>query len=511
MIFDWFRRSRGAGLGLLVVIPLVGLIGVTRFDGLYGQDPYAYYAYAIGPVRESILHFQPLPPFFWPPGYPLLIALASLVLGKTPFAGQFVSLSAGAVTAALTFCLAEEIRLSLNTNAEAIDQRWSWLAGLIMALLPQLWQSSFVVMADTTGLAAATLGAWAVARYGRTQRLAWLLLSAGALAYAILARWAYALVAVPCAFYAFLVLGQGWRQTRSPLRPFTHALCAALISAAILSPVWVSFFLRGTSPSAQSSFIGDLEVYSWSPLNALRREFVTADGVLSYQLPNGLYYGTLPGHLYYFTPLLVLFILPGLWYMWQRHNALTLALLVGWPGMVYAFHAGAPWQNFRFMLAAMPPLAILLALGVGAASGRLRGYWRVGLWLLVASGLGAMVFGGARVARQFVVRKNADLALVRAVESQVPPGARLLTFSVTLTFQHYSRLETFELSELRPAALSTLLADGRPTYLLLDVNNIETQWRVKPLAESYHWLRDQIGFISQTSLGNLTLFTLRQP
>src|SRR5262249_47745280 len=108
--------------------------------------------------------------------------------------------------------------------------------------------------------------------------------------------------------------------------------------------------------SAASSFTGDLEVYSWSPLNFFRRTFTTIDGVQTYRLTNGLYYALAPGHPDYFTPLLAPLLAPGLWVLWQRRRALPWVLLVAWPAMILAFHAGAPWQNFRFALAALPPL-----------------------------------------------------------------------------------------------------------------------------------------------------------
>ena len=74
------RRMQGA-LILLLALPilLVGVAVLPRFDGLYGQDPFAYYDYATGPLRSALLALQLPPPFTWPPGYPLLVALASFV------------------------------------------------------------------------------------------------------------------------------------------------------------------------------------------------------------------------------------------------------------------------------------------------------------------------------------------------------------------------------------------------------------------------------------------------
>ena len=74
------RRMQGA-LVLLLGLPilLVGVAVLPRFDGLYGQDPFAYYDYATGPLRSALLALQLPPPFTWPPGYPLLVALASFL------------------------------------------------------------------------------------------------------------------------------------------------------------------------------------------------------------------------------------------------------------------------------------------------------------------------------------------------------------------------------------------------------------------------------------------------
>src|SRR5260370_30251322 len=80
---------------LLVAVPALVALALTRFDGLYGQDSFAYFHYATGPLHQTLLHLQPPPPFFWPPGYPLLVAAMSVVVGIIPVAGQIVSIAAG--------------------------------------------------------------------------------------------------------------------------------------------------------------------------------------------------------------------------------------------------------------------------------------------------------------------------------------------------------------------------------------------------------------------------------
>jgi hypothetical protein len=497
-----------AGLLLLALVARTASIAGQGFDGLYGQDPYAYYQYAVGPVREALLHFQPLPPFFWPPGYPLLIALGTFLAGLTPLVGQWISLLAGSLVPVFTFALARELSLDLETAAPS-SRLPVWvpgLAGLLAAVHPQLWQSSIVVMSDTTALAAATAGAWALARYARLARARWLALSAAALAYAIATRWAFALVALPCAGYGiYLLFRNGRGQWAAAARQAGGTtLAGGLVLAALLGPG-----LFGRSESGTAGFTGDLEVYTWSPLNFARREFETVDGQLSYRLPNGVYYGLSPAHRYYFTPLLAALLLPGLWLVLRRRQSLTWLVLLAWPIMILGFHAGAPWQNFRFTLAALPPLAVLLALGAaqGWAWLNLRFRWLVPALLLL--GLGWMALGGWQLSRQFIERKRSDLALVAAVEAQAPPQARLLTFSLTQTFATYGRLETYELWALDTQRVADLTDDGIPMFVLIDVANVESQWLGRSPSDNYRWLRDGPGLDELGRYDNYTLFKVR--
>src|SRR5579863_5330207 len=73
-------------LGLVLAVPAGGLAVRHGFDGLYGQDAYAYFDYGAISVRQSLSTVAPLQPFFWPPGYPLLVALASFAVGPTALA-----------------------------------------------------------------------------------------------------------------------------------------------------------------------------------------------------------------------------------------------------------------------------------------------------------------------------------------------------------------------------------------------------------------------------------------
>ena len=390
----------------------------------------------------------------------------------------------------------------------------------------------------------------------------WLTLAAGAMAFAVLTRWAYALVAIPATVYALVML---WRRPRR--EAMLHGLIAAVAVMLVLWPLWKPLFSHlFVAGGGDAAFVGDLQVYSWHPLNAFRREFVTADGLLRYRFPNGVYYLLAPLHRFYFTALAAPFLLAGAWRAARMRSLAWLLLVLGWVAAILLFHAGAAWQNFRFTLAALPPLALLVALAAqglyesggwvhsgtipkaSAASvdddssiftqiGRntngerknlknpmcvfpyLRLFFskaernaknamRPLLLIYLAVMLLLMAWGGARLTQSFIQRKEDDLATVAWVESRLPEDGRLLTFGLTATFQHYTDVETHELFYLNPTRLTALLEEGRPLFIFVDERVLETQWRGRPPETNVHWLRERASLKRLDGKGNYTLFVV---
>jgi 4-amino-4-deoxy-L-arabinose transferase-like glycosyltransferase len=476
------------------------------FRGLYGQDAYAYFDYATGPLRDALLSAQPPPPFSFPPGYPILITAGSFIVGATPVIGQAINIVAGGLTALLTALLAREV----------LDRSWPTtmlslvppVAGLLVALNGQLWQSSVVVMSDAVALAAATLGILALARYGKWREGRWLWLAGGALAWAVLVRLVYGVVAIPATLYAFTIL------TQQPLRRrWSHAAGAALIVILILSPMIYQIVTAITTPEgglAGNSMYS--EIHRWSPLTAFRSEHQTADGLLRYQWPNGLYYAAIPFRSFYLTPIFALLLLPGLWVL-ARGRGRVRWLVLAWVAILYLFHAGTAWQNPRFTLAYLPPLAILAALGVGwlweRATGQSLG--RALVSLIVVVGVLWMAWGAWSLTSNFIARMQENVILVREVESSLPPDSRLITFEFALTARHESNLEVHQIFFLTPDQMRDLLEDDRATYLLLDVPATESQWAGRAPAQNYEWLRDGPGLEPIGEFGSYTLFAVGDP
>ncbi len=499
----------------LALAAVAALVVWPRFDGLYGQDAFAYWEYTSGALDGALRRGEPPPPFFWPPGFPLAVWLVTIVVGPSPVAGQVVALLGGALVPIFTALLAWELFVAppaslvqgrvgsaptTSNEMPAATRFTPLLAGCLVAFHGQLWQSSVVVMSDTAALAAGTAGVWLVARWGRTARTPPLLAAAGLLAFAVLTRWAYALVAVPITIFALhrlaVAAGLGRVGAGKPVRAMGQALGAATMVGAVLSPVWVpAAFGPDTGGIA---FTGNFDVYGWSPLNAVRRTFVTADGLLRHRLPNGLYYVLTPAHPYSFTPLLAAFLLPGAWRLWSIRNASRGWLLAGWVGVVLAFHAGAAYQNFRFTLACLPPLAIVAALGIATVRGWIAAIPRTGrrrvasvaLAGCVVIGLGAMARGGIELTRFFVQRKNADLATVEWVERRTPSDSRVLAFDLFSTLRHYGRRESRHLYFETPPSIAGRV--GRP---LLETESFFVQWAGHPSWEAVRQLENRAALV----------------
>ena len=310
---------------------------------------------------------------------------------------------------------------------------------------------------------------------------------------------------------------------------------AALTVILIMSPILYALLTGQKDPATgHPAFTGDLGVYSWNPLNAFRNQFHTADGLLSYQLPTGLFYALTPAFPYYFTPLLAWLIFPGVWVLMKERAAASLFLILGWAGIVLGFHIGAPYQNFRFALAYLPPLAIAAAVGLVNLSKQLpvisnqssiqnspftihhlpfqslvsslqANVSRI-ISIIFATGLLLMILSGLRLINTYISNKDRDLATVQWVENQTEPDSNLICFGLTATFQQYSHLHTYEIYHLDSPQMSLILAENRATYVLIDVYNINQQWSQLAPGLNWQWLQTNAIVTRLSQTGSFTLF-----
>lgn len=480
-----------------------------RFDGLYGQDPFAYYSYGQQLVAAVSSH-QLQGPFYWPFGYPALVALGFVIAGDQPLGPQAVSLIAGALISVFAYLIASEITQQIITRDSIAKplplygggvwgggQRFARLAGLIAwavtAICGQLIQSSMVIMSDSSALMWASLSAWSLLVYGRTRRPGWIALSAFALAWATMTRWQYGSLALPWALYVLVN------------RPFKlqHAALATIIGFAVLSPQIV-YTLQNPTP-----FIGHEWVQGWSVRNAFAHDFVTDDGTFHYEQTPTQYYAQPLTFVYFMSPLLLPFLLIGLMFV-ARHIAIIVIL--GWATVQYGFLAGIPYENIRFALALFPPIAVCVGLGTAwlmLKPVRFRLLTVPIVSLVIIYGLLTTLRASVPIINGFVAAKDADLAATQWIVQQIPESnANVYCLDLLLMMQHYGALHPIQIYQMTTDTLRDQLPRTQPAYAVFNIGTTENQWRGKSPWIIYHWLLDNPGMTRIGSFGNYTLYRI---
>ncbi|MCC7449533.1 MAG: glycosyltransferase family 39 protein [Anaerolineae bacterium] len=475
---------------IIRVYPTVAL----RFDGLYGQDPYAYYSYG-QQVRDSASRLQLPGKFYWPLGYPALVALGFILTNDQPLGPQMVTLMAGAAVSVLTFLLTFELARSSSRS-----QPFARIAGLIawavVAVCGQLIQSSMVIMADAPALMWSTLSAWALVRYGRTRRARWIVLTAFALAWATMTRWQYGGLAPVWALYVITQRPIHWR----------HIVLAVMVGLITLSPQ-IAHSIQNPDPLLSHQW-----VQGWSFANAFARDFVTVDGTFHYDQTPAVYYAQPLYNVYFMSPLLIPLVVLGMMALFTSPPDRGI-LLVGWIAMQYGFLAGIPYQNIRFALAVFPPLAVLAGIGaVWLLSRRIRyqHFVQLVVVLVISYGLLTTLHAAIPMITSFVAIKDADLAAARWIEAHIPePESTVYCLDLLLTMEHYTTLRPVQIFGLSPEVLNDQLAHRpRPAYAVFNLWTTEHQWVGKSPWIVYHWLLDHPGLTAIGTFGNYTLFRI---
>jgi 4-amino-4-deoxy-L-arabinose transferase-like glycosyltransferase len=460
---------------VLALAARMSVLDQTGFDGLYGQDAYAYHAFA-GSLRAVTAHGGALPPFFWPLGYPALLAL----VGAGAQAGQIANILLGALICPVVYAIT---RLAGARPAAAL------VAALIPALGGQAIQSSIVLMSDVPALLwASASGAallWAISR----RRARWLYASGLLLMLAIVTRYQYAALLVPWGL-ALLLARIGLR----------HLVCAGLLALPIAA-LQAAYSAATPYPTLNHPW-----VTGWSPAHVFARSFDTPDGHFDYTQPNALYYAQPAYSSPYLVPGLGLFAAMGVWKL--RRRGIFLALIGGWVLVPYGFLAGIPYQNIRFALIMLPGTAALAGVGVDRAWSALRAL-PTGLRALLLAGvcgwaLAQVAADGLAYARAFIARQQADKAVIVWAGDILPPGATVYTQGLVLALQAYTTVEAVEIYNETPQTLAVRTAHP-DDFLLVNLWQIEHQWVGRSPQLAVRWLGENRGL---TAIGRFGVYTL---
>lgn len=462
----WFAPLCLFALALFVrVVPIFQ----HSFDGLYGQDAYAYLAYA-RELFAALTQARVPPPFWWSLGYPFLLNIAFLFGGANSASAQSITVLCGALVAPLAYALAREAAAKEYRNIAG------WAAGLICALSGQLAQSSVVVMSDAPALMWATLAAWLLLRYARTRGTGNLLFAALAVGLAVWTRWQNLLFAGVW-FIALVIAAWSAPKEKRAADKFIRVGTALALFGIVLLP---QMYLTATTnaPLAGSSWLE-----GWRPANFFARTFDNVDGHFEYTLPVALFYAQAVAH-----PAYLFVMLTPLWGVgvvvllkrtrrWDYHRTLLRAepiLLLGWIAAMLLFLMGIPYENFRFGLGFFTPLAVVTGIGAGWLWTRWHSTSRrVALCAWMATALLVMLLWQPRVLAPVLQIHTREVAHARWLAAKLVPEAMLYTFEIDGAVRHYTDVRVMNLWEMKLDELKR----GTPTYLYVDTNKLRAQWR----------------------------------
>ena len=489
---------------ILIVLASVARLVIVLyhgFDGLYGQDAFAYYNFA-----QDILYFietlNPPPPFFWSIGYPSQLALGFSLFGISPQVALNISLLMGALLPALVYILA--IQLNLRPT-------YAFMAGLLMAFSGQALQSSLVIMSDIPALFWGVLSAVVFVRYLNVNQPRWMILCGLFVSFACLTRWIYLIL--PLLFLIVIVfralfplpetsekgLGGEVARRKHPIKILFDIAFATIFG---FMPVFPQFLYNQVNPTP---LLNHSWVQGWSPLNAFSQNFVNIDGTFHYQHINALFYAYPLHDLSYLSPLLTLFVWVGIIVLIRLRGWHKIILLLGWLILPYLFLAGIPYQNIRFSLIMFPPVIIIVGFGLQTLlSIQHRARWIFALLGLV--GFAHTAFSGFDYANSFIELHQSEKAVVEWLEDKIPEGTTLYTFGSTLTLENYTDYNIIEIFYETPKTLNQRWFRGRADYLLLNIWQIENQWQGRDPQANYHWFRDERGLVEIGKFRHLTLF-----
>lgn len=512
------RRHLLLALPALALAMRLWVVRSLRFDGLYGQDAFAYYYHGLALWRDHALRYhwpwlpRPLPLFF-PLGEPaLLAAIFALARRPDPTLALAASVACGVIGVALVYDLAHRVARDLFTPRAA-----GWTAALAaapIAIAGLQIQASATIMSDAPALfwGLAALWLWTSPRAGGPARPA--AFAAGVcLALAVSTRWEYAALAPAMVAYWWVWRGPAGDRTRT-----AGPIVAGALGALPASIPQLLYSLHDSDPVLHHQWLT-----GWSPAHLWQASFATVDGMQHYPMSAGAFYllrpllspQTLPLVLAPFLPAGIAALAAGCGERGRAAARPWLVLLLCWWLIPALYLSGVPFESARFTLIYIPPLAMLEALGLVAAagvlgrlavprppsvstlppSGRAR---RPGgaailavLWATI--GLGMLAADARDGVAALAHGKEGDLAAVSWLRGHAPPGAPIATFSLTLMLYHYGdpAAHGWTLLDLSAASARDLARVARDPSLtvVVDEGNLAAQWRGLPPQRAFATLR----------------------
>lgn len=474
------------------------LLIIFKFDGLYGQDAYGYLDYSKR-FYESLALFHIPPSYYWPIGFPLLIAVFSIfTAGNVWLAGLLVSLNSGSLCAGFVYLLAYEL---LSEENEELRKKTSFYAGWIAVFIPLLVKSSIVLMSDTLALMFASWSIWQIVKYTDSQKLKHLIFAAVTLSLAVMTRYGYALLVIPILIFIIYTSVKNKFNARSLIKDI---LISALLGLIIFLPQLYYIIQKGIPNFHTEGGIG-IWPAMWSPLNFFRKDFTTFDGTMHYKMWNALYNISPVFHPFYLSVFGIAFI-AGLYLLIRKKKYKLLILTSGWFLVYYIFFTGGPYQALRFLISFLPVMVILPAFGLAELNIK-ESYKKIYIYL----GLVVFIAFIFYHMRGFSEQKDKEFEVVSWVNANIPDSSTVFAFDVTLAVNHYSKIKADELFNNKQDELKNKIdSSAYDVYFILPVETIKTQWKGLPLEKKYDFITNNYPLQTAGTVNKFTILKLQK-
>jgi hypothetical protein len=505
-------------IGLALAIRLY-VIHHLDFDGLYGQDSFAYFYHGFALWHNHALEYHwpwlPTPTrLFWPMGFPTLLALGFLIAGHASAdAAQVITLCGGLAVTALTYGLA--LRFACGVLPRPVAHAAALGASALIAVSGLQVQASVTIMSDAPALAWALLAIWLWTEptNGTVRRRAGSFLAGVSLAAAISTRYEYApLIVAPILYWCLTAFPSRASKRSGRTAP---SLRFGLLGAVLAGLPQLIYSAGYSSPILNNEWLTE-----WSLRHLWQASFSTPDGVQHYAHSVGAFYlirplvasESLPWILAPFLPLGLLAlawnsdrrsVIPFRWlnqppvsdcdrgctspvtdriaptyrcgiglaskapedgFRAHSQSGPYLALLLSWWLVPTLYLIGVPFESARFALIAQPALAIGEGIGLAWTAWLLclyrREYGRIiSLAAVLWAGCGlALAATNSEGSVAVLARgKTSDQAAITWIRAHAVAGSAVATFDLTLMLYHYGTLDQ---RHLRLYDLSAINAAG---------------------------------------------------
>ncbi len=328
------KSNKASLIFLLLPLTILVVLRINGFDGMAGQDGYAYVDYAIA-IKRWLTFGESPGHFFWPPGYSLLGACLGLFIYSVPLSMQLISCLSLSLLLITINALLKKLYPTSNQKGLVI---YLVLFGMFV---PYFFRQGMVTTSDMLACFMVTLSIFFGYQYIIEHKFKYMVFVFIAVSFGTLVRFPTIIVLTPWLLYLVL-------KWFASARKFSHLLILCIPLSCV--------YLYSLFNEDITLFLHHPSVVNWEFANYWKTTFITGEGTIKHLIPNFLFVFSPIAHPGYLFPGLILI------YICIKEKALVglhwAAWVLGY--LCYAFFlAGYLNQNYRHLLIVYPIVLLI--------------------------------------------------------------------------------------------------------------------------------------------------------